>query len=235
MNKFAIGLSPSAESPPGAGVFERLQREILKGHAFASVALEHSRHALELMIDGGRGALVQIPPAQGIEETVEIAPGHILKPCESERILAFLATASPRLDHIGINLSKADVSATDWKTLINALGAIWPAYRLNIGSPNDIVLLIDQSSADPSVVELVHDRAAQRTSLHFCLKVNLERKPLAEIFPAPHGGYKPGDEAFFRSVALPRFSFVPAYLDLAFSDAPIAPWPKIAAQMGQRL
>ena len=54
-------------------------------------------------------------------------------------------------------------------------------------------------------------------------------------FPGPFGGYKPGDEPFFRSVALPYTLGMPTYLDLSFSDAQMAPWPQIVAAMGKRI
>jgi len=96
--------------------------------------------------------------------------------------------------------------------------------------------MIVQGDGDrASVVELVHDRAAERSSFHICARVEADRAMVEAAFPKPHGAYKPGDEPFFRSVALSVSPRLPSYLDLAFSDGQMGPWPWIVAAMGKRI
>ena len=100
---------------------------------------------------------------------------------------------------------------------------------------SDIVMVVKEDGDRASVVELVLDRSAERSSFHVCARVSADRTAVEAAFPAPFGAYKPGDEPFFLSVALPVSPRLPSYLDLAFSDAQLGPWPQIVAAMGKRI
>jgi len=119
--------------------------------------------------------------------------------------------------------------------VIAAVAARLPAWRLEIASANDIVMIVSEDGDRTSVVELVYDRAAQRSSFHICARVAADRAKVETAFPAPFGAYKPGDEPFFRSVALPISPRLPSYFDFAFSDAQMGPWPGTVAAMGKRI
>lgn len=179
---------------------------------------------------------VPCPVADSTHGMVDIAPGVRLAPPEPAELTRFLREQWRALDHIGINFSQQVLDETQWRDSIVALGSRVPAYRLDVGSANDIVfLLLDTDAAEPTVIELVYDRSAAQSSVHFCVRAAADRAQLEREFAAPYGAYKPGDEAFFRSVALPQTLALPAYVDLAFSDAQIAPWPQIVQTMGQRV
>jgi hypothetical protein len=136
---------------------------------------------------------------------------------------------------LGINLSHRDIDEATWLGLVDSVAAALPAWRLEIGSANDIVMIVKEDGDRASVVELVLDRAAWRSSFHVCARVAADRAAVEAAFPAPYGAYKPGDEPFFRSVVLPISPRLPSYLDLAFSDAQMGPWPGIVAAMGKRI
>lgn len=168
-------------------------------------------------------------------DEIEVAPGVAVKPAEEDRLTDFLRTEWSAFDHLGINLSYNDLGDAEWHRLIAAVAAELPAWRLEIGSANDIVMLIAEDGDRVSVVELVHDRAASRSSFHVCARVAADRAAVEAAFPSPFGVYKPGDELFFRSVALPISPRLPSYIDLSFSDAQMGPWPGIVAAMGKRI
>ena len=170
-------------------------------------------------------------------DSVEIAADMYLEPSRSGTLISFFNEYPPELDHVGLNLSTNDLTADAWHNLISKLSARTPLFRLNVGAQNDIVIAIltDRIEGKFSVVELVHDQSGAQTSVHICVRTPAPRSVLEAAFPAPFGGYKPGDEAFFRSVAfLPELA-IPAYVDIAFSDGGLTPWPDIVAAMGQRI
>ena len=168
-------------------------------------------------------------------ETVEVAPAVTVQPVEDDRLAGFLQSAWRGFDHLGINMSHRDLDEAAWHQLIAAVAAELPAWRLEIGSANDIVMIVKEEGDRASVVELVLDRRAKRSSFHICARVGADRAAVEADFPAPFGAYKPGDEPFFRSVALPISPRLPSYLDLSFSDAQMGPWPGIVAAMGKRI
>jgi hypothetical protein len=167
--------------------------------------------------------------------SVEIAPGLAIPPADDDALTGLLKDHWLALDHIGFNLSHRDFDVGDWTRAVADIGAVLPAYRLEIGSANDIVMIVVEQDGRASTVELVYDRAALVSSMHFCARVAVPRLAVEAAFPAPIGAYKPGDEAFFRSVALDAPLGMPAYVDLAFSDAQMASWPQIVAAMGKRI
>jgi hypothetical protein len=177
-------------------------------------------------------ASIALPDAQK-SDGVEVAPGVRVEPAAN--LTGFLAGQWRSFDHLGINFSHRDFGEGEWDRVIDAVSAALPAWRLEIGSANDIVMLVTQNNEHASVVELVYDRRADRTSFHLCARVAAERAAVEAAFPVPFGAYKPGDEPFFRSVALPYAPRLPSYIDLAFSDAEMAPWPQIVSAMGKPL
>ena len=168
---------------------------------------------------------------------VEINASLSLKPSSGAHIQTFLKQYGFALDHIGLNLSHRDINETQWRTLVDSVAAHTPLYRLEIGSANDILLVVrpDERTDDAHVLELVRDASAAQTSLHLCLRINARRADIEAAFPDPFGGYKPGDEPFFRSVALYPELSIPAYLDFSFSDGDMTPWPQIVAAMGKHI
>jgi hypothetical protein len=168
-------------------------------------------------------------------DVVEVAPGVTVQSVGWDRLEDFLAKEWSAYDHVGLNLSHRDLHETEWQRLITAVAAELPAWRLEIGSANDIVMVVKEDSRRVSVVELVLDRRAEHSSFHLCARVAADRAAVEAAFPAPFGAYKPGDEPFFRSVALPISPRLPSYLDLAYSDAQMGPWPQIVAAMGMRI
>lgn len=174
-----------------------------------------------------------VQPRAGL---VEIAPGLQLQP-DPDRLNRFLGEQWRALDHLGINFSHRELDERTWQSCIAELSALVPAYRLSVGSTNDIVFIVmeETGTTNAAVVELVYDRTLDTSSAHFCVRVGADRNAIEREFAAPRGGYKAGDEAFFRSVALPALPRLPVYVDLAFSDAPMAPWPDMVRAIGQRL
>jgi len=168
-------------------------------------------------------------------DTVEVAPNVVVQPVAEDRLAGFLRSEWRGLDHLGVNLSYRDLDEAAWDRLISAVAVELPAWRLEIGSTNDIIMVVKEDGDGASVVELVVDRRVERGSFHICARVAADRAAVEREFPAPLGAYKPGDEAFFRSVALPVSPRLPSYLDLAFSDAQMGPWPAIVAAMGKRI
>jgi hypothetical protein len=220
------------------GAFDWLLAQMRSGEAaFANdlIALRpRSGERVVLSFDGG-GPLLSLPAPTISGDTVEVSPGLCLQPADQSRLTDFLADHWLALDHVGINLSHRDLAEAHWQLAIAAIGAVLPAWRLEIGAANDIVMVVSEESGRVSTVELVYDRAATHSSLHICARLSVPRALVDVEFPTPYGAYKPGDEAFFRSVALPYMLGVPAYLDLSFSDAQMAPWPQIVATMGKRV
>jgi hypothetical protein len=168
-------------------------------------------------------------------DTVEVAPGIAVKLGAEDRLAGFLRSGWRGFDHLGINLSHRDLDEAAWQRLVDSVAAELPVWRLEIGSANNIVMVVKEDGDRASVVELVLDRRAERSSFHICARVAADRTGVEAAFPAPFGAYKPGDEPFFRSVALPVSPRLPSYLDLAFSDARMGPWPQIVAAMGKRI
>lgn len=185
--------------------------------------------------EDGPGVSIALSPVVS-PDAVEIAPGVQVQAVEAGRLTGFLADQWRVFDHLGINLSHRELEKTGFDRLVAAMSVKLPAYRLEIGSANDIVMIVAESEdGNASVVELVYDRGAHRSSFHICARVGADRAEVDGAFPAPYGAYKPGDEPFFRSVALPFSPRLPSYVDLAFSDAQMAPWPQIVAAMGKRI
>lgn len=207
--------------------------------AFANrlVQIELSDKRLLEIAAGDRSEYIAMADQEeGKERSVTIAPGVSLLPPDSAMLHRFLASHWLSQNHIGLNIAQRDLGATAWQELIHDIACVVPAYRLDVGSPNDIVMLVDDRQPDrPAVVELVYDRVAPCTSLHICAAVDADRATLETAFPAPTGGYKPGDQAFFRSVALPQSCSIPVYLDLAFADGAMMPWTEIVQLMGKRM
>jgi len=168
-------------------------------------------------------------------DVVEVAPGVTVQPVAPDRLAGFLAREWSAHDHVGVNLSHTDIGEDEWHRLVAAVAAELPAWRLEIGSANDIVMIVKEQGQRVSVVELVLDRRAGRSSFHVCARMAADRAAVEAAFPAPFGAYKPGDEPFFRSVPLPIAPGLPSYFDFAFSDAQMAPWPGIVAAMGKRI
>ena len=239
MSGLALDL-PLGHGVAHGGAFDWLLAQMRSGEAaFANdlIALRpRDGEGVVLSFDGG-GPLLSIPTATISGDTVEVSPGLHLQPANQPRLTDFLAEHWLALDHIGINLSHCDLAEARWQLAIAAIGAVLPAYRLEIGAANDIVMIVSENAETgrASTLELVYDRAAPHSSLHLCARLSVPRALVEAEFPEPFGAYKPGDEAFFRSVALPYTLGLPTYLDLSFSDAQMAPWPQIVAAMGKRV
>jgi hypothetical protein len=225
--------------PQGGGeTFDWLLARMRSGDtAFANdIVAFRTGDADSLGLSLGGDPLVSIAlSTPGSPGEVEVAPGVTVQPLERERLTGFLSAQWRAFDHLGINLSHLELDEAGWHRLIAAVAVGLPAWRLEIGSANDIVMIVAEDGVRASVVELVYDRGAQRSSFHVCARVAADRTQVDGAFPAPYGAYKPGDEPFFRSVALPFSSRLPSYIDLAFSDAQMAPWPQIVAAMGKRI
>ena len=220
---------PLGRDGPAAGTFDWLLAQMRSGEAAFSndvIALRpRDGESIDVSFDGAAPLLsVPVPPISG--ETVEVAPGLHLQLADQSRLTDFLADHWLALDHVGINLSHGDLAEAGWRAAITAIGAVLPAWRLEIGAANDIVMIVSEDEGRVSTLELVYDRAATLSSLHVCARLSVPRALVDAEFPEPFGAYKPGDEAFFRSVALPYMLGMPAYLDLSFSDAQMAPWPQ---------
>jgi hypothetical protein len=198
---------------------------------------EHDGDTFNLSFGEGAPLVSIVLSPAASPDAVEVAPGVEIQAVEAGRLTEFLADRWRAFDHLGINLSHRELDKTDFDRLIAAVGAKLPAFRLEIGSANDIAMIVmeDTATGRSSVVELVYDRAASRSSFHVCARVAADRAEVDAAFRAPYGAYKPGDEPFFRSVALPSSPRLPSYVDLAFSDAQMAPWPQIVAAMGKRI
>jgi hypothetical protein len=199
-----------------------------------------ANHVISIRVGHGFGLSLGDRPLAALNldapaDTVEVAPGVTVQAVAEDRLAGFLEREWLGFDHLGINLSHRDLDETQWQQLIAAVGAELPAWRLEIGSVNDIVMIVTEDGDRASVVELVLDRRAERSSFHICARVDADRAAVEAEFPAPSGAYKPGDEPFFRSVALPVSPRLPSYLDLSFSDARMGPWPAIVAAMGKRI
>jgi len=227
-------------APAGAGALSGLLHQIEAQHPGNFVSLR-PRQKIALHINFESGATQSILGTEDAHTNtpanVEINTSLSLKPSSGARIQAFLTQHGFMLDHIGLNLSHRDIGEAQWRHLLESVAAAVPLYRLEIGSPNDILLAVqpDPESGDAHVLELVRDNSAAQTSLHLCLRINASRAEIEAAFPEPFGGYKPGDEPFFRSVALLPELAMPAYLDLSFNDGNMTPWPQIVAAMGKRL
>jgi hypothetical protein len=237
VSRLALDL-PLGHDVADGGAFDWLLAQMRSGEAaFANdviVLRPRSGEGVVLSFDGG-GPLLSVPTPTIFGDTVEVSPGLYLQPADQTRLTDFLAEHWLALDHIGINLSHRDLTEARWQRAIAAIGVVLPAYRLEIGVANDIVMIVSEGNDRVSTLELVYDRAATSSSLHICARLSVPRALVDAEFPAPFGAYKPGDAEFFRSVALPYTLGVPAYLDLSFSDAQMAPWPQIVAAMGKRI
>jgi hypothetical protein len=199
-----------------------------------------ANHAVSIRVGHGFGLSLGDRPLAALNldapsDTVEVAPGVAVQPVADNRLAGFLQSEWRGFDHLGINLSYKDLDEAEWQQLVASVAAELPAWRLEIGSANDIVMVVKEDGDRASVVELVLDRRAERSSFHICARVAADRAAVDRAFPQPFGAYKPGDEPFFRSVALPVSPRLPSYLDLSFSDAQMGPWPAIVAAMGKRI
>ncbi len=180
--------------------------------------------------------LLSVPvAAQGLIERVPAAPGVDLAPVQAGALSEFLQGSAISIDHIGINLCAADLPEANWAAALLALDAVFPTYLLQVGAANANANAIAIALLPSLALELVYDRGAIQSSFHVCVKVAATRAQVEARFPFPHGVYKPGDEAFFISLAPPPRLRIPTYLDLAFSDGQMAPWPTIVQAMGRRV
>ncbi|MDB5396659.1 MAG: hypothetical protein JWM91_4165 [Rhodospirillales bacterium] len=231
------GLIVDLPKGSGAGAFDWLLGRMRSGDAPFANDIVSFRTSDSFGLSVGEDALASIALAAVSSDEVEVASGVTVQAVDAERLTGFLRDQWRAFDHLGINLSYLDLHEAQWQRLIGAVGAMLPAYRLEIGSANDVVMIVmeDAVTGRASVLELVYDRGARRSSFHVCARVAADRAQVEDAFPAPYGAYKPGDEPFFRSVALPYAPNLPSYLDLAFSDAEMAPWPQIVAAMGKRI
>jgi len=240
VSKVTIKL-PLGPKIAAAGALGRLVQRIEAQNPAGIVSLRpHHADAIEIGIEGGENLRAPLPADNAgvnAKDSVEIVERLHLRPSPADRIETFLARHDAALDHIGLNLSHRDIDEAVWRELIAALCARLPLYRLEVGSPNDILLALrtDPQTGEASVLELVRDRSGAQTSLHFCLRVAAPRNVIEAAFPDPFGGYKPGDEPFFRSVAFMPELAMPAYIDFAFEDGGMTPWPQIVAAMGKRI
>lgn len=166
-----------------------------------------------------------------VESEIEVAPGLVLCPVDQDSLESFFQSHATRPDHIGLNISQAVVSESVWADFIAATAVLFPSYRLLIPSVNDVVMVLFEDL----VLELVYDRSSPRSSFHICLAVDADRASLEGRFPSPLGGYKVGDEAFFRTLALPSHDNFPCYLDIAFRDGAMQPWRDIVQALGRRV
>ncbi|HTJ63790.1 MAG TPA: hypothetical protein VL899_08260 [Alphaproteobacteria bacterium] len=232
------GLTVDLPRGRGGGTFDWLLAGLRSGdRAYGSDAVTlvpRDGGRLDIVL-GGRTLLSYPAAPPGNPGSVEIAPGLAIPPADPETLTQFLRDNWLALDHVGFNLSHRDLDIGEWTRAIAEIGAALPAYRLEIDSANDIVMIVVERDGRASTAELVYDRAASVSSMHFCARVAVPRLAVEAAFPTPVGAYKPGDEAFFRSVALDAPLGMPVYVDLAFSDAQMAPWPQIVAAMGKRL
>lgn len=241
MSALTINLPlPGAAAHAEAGAFRWLLQSIAAQHPDNFVALRPGEGA-DLAIEIGSGGAQRIAQATDAAANspshVEINESLSLQPTSGAHIQSFLTQHGFALDHIGLNLSHRDISVMQWREVVQSVATHTPLYRLEIGSPNDILLAVqpDPKNGDAHVLELVRDASDAQTSLHLCLRVNATRASIEAAFPDPFGGYKPSDEQFFRSAALfPELS-IPAYLDFAFTDGNMTPWPQIVAAMGKRI
>ena len=179
---------------------------------------------------------IQVAGERVADAGVEVAPALIVEASDPGRASAFLRESWRALDHVGVNLASTDITREYWDRLVAQIAAAVPAYRLDVPSANDIVLIVTETpGGGTGVIELVLDMSAKCSSVHICAEVAATRAVVEQAFPAPYGAYKPGDEPYFRSIALRSSLKIPAYLDLAFSDGGMTPWPQIVAAMGQRI
>jgi len=182
---------------------------------------------------GPDAILTRVPiPDEAGGMDLEIAPGLTLIPAPLAGLHAFLRGHDARVDHLGVNLSHLALSQRNWTVLIENLARRFAVYRLQLEADNEIVIVLFE---DGAALELVYDRASCRSSFHACLAVTAERAEVERVFAFPSGGYKVGDEAFFRSVALPVASCFPCYVDIAFADGKMMPWRAIVKAMGKRI
>lgn len=186
----------------------------------------------------GHHAITLSPGIEGSrdDDAVPISVDLALLPADPQRTMAFLQRHWRTIDHIGLNLSDRDIDQIGWDALVADIGNHAQAYRLNIGSANDIVMVVKESPhGQPSVLELVHDRSAPRSSFHICACLDAPRSLIEDAFPYPYGGYKRGDEPFFRSAAIASSLRMPVFIDLAFSDGGMTPWLDIVQKLGTRI
>lgn len=217
----AIAL-PGRGAPAGDGSFDRLL-----DRAEGVVLSRQEAMAVTIGFGSGRTHAIGIRPDA---DCAAPAPGLTLATRPASDAAPLLERHWRALDHVGLNLAVADLDKGGWAALIADAAAAMPAYRLRLDSPNEIVMLV----GDGAVIELVRD-ATGPTGIHLCGSSDASRAALEDAWPSPWGGYKPGDEAFFRSVRLASSLLIPAYVDLAFADGGMAPWPTIVAAMGDRI
>lgn len=163
--------------------------------------------------------------------SMAITPSLCLEPAPNDALIDFLRARRARVNHLGINLAAASINNAAWRAFIDTVAGTLPSYQLELGSANDVVMVLSEDIA----VELVYDRSGAPSSLHVCLEVDASRTEVEHSFPAPTGGYKPGDEAFFYSVGLPLGAALACYADFAFAEAPVIDWRAIVAAAGRRL
>jgi len=181
-----------------------------------------------LEVDGSHDVVASVVPGLG-----DLAPTAI------PALQSFLAGQLVELDHIGINLASVQIDEQRFRGFLDDVDRHWPVYLLDVPGGNVIAIAVAGEQGGGSgravqALEIVHDRRQLRSSLHVCARVASNRTETERAFPAPFGAYKPGDEAFFRSVTVTAGIGVPFYLDLAFADAPFPRWTEIVAAMGRR-
>jgi hypothetical protein len=165
-----------------------------------------------------------------------------LEATPGERLRRFLGGQRLSLDHVGINVPARVVKRAQWGRFLDELNAHWPVHVLDLRGDDIVAMALPPNAPSGSptaanalqAVELVYDSRAARASFHVCVRVATEKSATEQCFPEPHGLYKPGDAAFFRSVTADLGLAVPFYVDLAFADAAFPGWNEIVAAMGRR-
>jgi hypothetical protein len=188
------------------------------------------------------GVSIVAPTGSAFDETsVPVSSDLALSPCPLELTAQRLSSHVLSVDHVGVNLAARDIDDRAWRAFVAALASAQPAYRLQIESPNEIVIVLPEPPQAAAhgcawpALELVLDRTIDSSRVHVCLRVSQDRSALEEAFPAPYGGYKRGDEAYFRSIAPAHDCPLPLYLDLAYAGAAFPPWAQIVQAIGRRL
>ena len=149
-----------------------------------------ANHAISVRVGHGFGLSLDDRPLTAMKlaapsETIDVAPGVTVQPVEEDRLTGFLRDEWRGFDHLGINLSYRDVDGPAWLGLVDMVAAALPTWRLEIGSANDIVMIVKEDGDRASVVELVLDRRAARSSFHVCARVAANRA--ADPCRAAHG------------------------------------------------
>ena len=244
----AIDLPRAPESASDSGAVAMLQRLIGPHVELAAETAtldlggvtirEHAAPVLAVSACSSRLESVAVHHAA---DRVPVSAELQLLACPLAQAAGQVAPKVTSVDHVGVNFAASTVDESAWHDFVAVIARSVPAYRLEIESPNEILILLPEPctgtrpTSDPPAVELVYDRTITCSSVHVCLRVSLEREALEKTFPKPYGGYKRGDEAYFRSIAVENGCPLPLYLDLAYAEAAFPPWSQIVQHIGRRL